>query len=49
MILVRELLYTIAGLVDASATAWLPAELFGTHRPPVLRPAVAKRTSAEDA
>ncbi|MDQ2895648.1 MAG: hypothetical protein M3Y09_08375 [Actinomycetota bacterium] len=34
----ERLLFTLAGLVDAVATEWLPAELFDTHRPPVLRP-----------
>ncbi len=33
----ERLLFTIAGLVDAAPTDWLPAELFDTHRPPVLR------------
>jgi hypothetical protein len=32
-----SLVLTIAGLADAVPTAWLPAERFGTHRPPVLR------------
>ncbi len=34
----ERMLFTLAGLVDAVATEWLPAELFDTHRPPVLRP-----------
>ncbi len=32
-----SLVLTIAGLADAVPTPWLPAERFGTHRPPVLR------------
>ena len=44
----ESLLFTIAGLVDAVSTAWLPAELFGTHRPPVLRAVRASRASAGD-
>jgi hypothetical protein len=34
----ESLMFTIAGLADAVPTEWLPAELFNTHRPPVLRP-----------
>jgi hypothetical protein len=41
----ESLVFTIAGLADAVPTAWLPAELFGTHRPPVLRPSGPKRSS----
>jgi hypothetical protein len=44
----ESLLFTIAGLADAVPTPWLPAELFGRHRPPVLRPVPARRDSAED-
>ena len=44
----ESLVFTIAGLADAVPTAWLPAELFVTHRPPVVRPAGAKRSSVED-
>jgi hypothetical protein len=39
---------TIAGMTDAVPTPWLPAEKFGRHRPPVLRPASAHRGSAQD-
>ncbi len=42
----ESLALTIAGLADAVPTPWLPAEHFGTHRPPVLRLASA---SGEDA
>jgi hypothetical protein len=44
----ERLLLTIAGMTDAVPTPWLPAEKFGRHRPPVLRPASAHRGSAQD-
>jgi hypothetical protein len=34
----ESLLFTIAGLADAVPTVWLPRELFGAHRPPIVRP-----------
>jgi hypothetical protein len=43
----ETLLFTIAGLADAVPTPWLPAERFGRHRPPVLRPGLVRRGSAE--
>lgn len=43
----ESLLLTIAGLADAVPTKWLPAEHFGTHRPPVLRLASASGEDAE--
>jgi hypothetical protein len=42
----ESLVLTIAGLADAVPTAWLPAEHFGTHRPPILGLATV---SGEDA
>jgi hypothetical protein len=44
----ESLLFTIAGLADAVPTAWLPAEQFGRHRPPILRPTVAFRAAHPD-
>ncbi len=41
----EDLVLTIAGLADAVPTPWLPAELFGRHRPPVLRLSTAKPPS----
>jgi hypothetical protein len=40
----ERLLFTLAGLVDAAPTDWLPTELFDTHRPPVLRPHRVERS-----
>lgn len=44
----ERLLFTLAGLVDATPTQWLPTELFGTHRPPVLRPHHIEHPSPEE-
>ena len=41
----ERLLFTLAGLVDAAPTDWLPTELFDTHRPPILRPHRASRAA----
>jgi hypothetical protein len=44
----ESLLFTLAGLADAVPTAWLPADQFATHRPPVLRLSGSKRARSED-